>query len=121
MAFNVSAFRDIVLNKGTEVVSASYDGGAPGYTGQASVYKFAKLYFSTDDNDGFDGPYETLEEALGDAHLSFGEVDVSISVTGMKPEKYASLMTVNAPEGHVVEINGQDWVVDESGQVVHES
>src|SRR5262245_34260086 len=105
MEFDVDAFRALVLQRGKVVCSASYDGGAPGYSGSAGVIRFGGAFFAYDDAGGFGGPYDTLEDALGVEHLAFGEVDVSVRVAGMTAAQYAALVRFEAPVGYV-EING---------------
>ncbi len=117
MEFDGNAFRELVEEKGTEVYSASYDGGAPGYSGVAGVSKFAGRFWSYDDNGGFGGPYESLREALSEVHLCFGEVEVSVHVSGLTAAAVAELLRLEAPEGHVVEINGEEWILGEDAQL----
>lgn len=115
MEFDVDAFRALVLQRGKVVCTASYDGGAPGYSGSAGVVRFGGAFFAYDDDGGFGGPHQTLGDALGDEHLAFGEVDVTVQVTGMSAARYAALVQLDAPEGHEIEINGKTWVLGEDG------
>jgi hypothetical protein len=112
--------QQIVQDRGTVVCTADYDAGvgSPFYAGSAWVTKYNGHFYSFDDNDLFEGPYDTLLDALGEAHLNFGEVDITIRVTGMTPAAYARMMQIDAPPGHVVHINNQAYVLNEECSLV---
>lgn len=118
MEFDIAAFQQLVQEKGTEVYSASYDGSAPGCSGSAGVSKFAGRFWSYDDNGEFGGPYTTLREALGESHLCFGNVQVCVHVSGMSAAAVAKMIRLEAPTGHAVEINDEEWVVGENGELL---
>ena len=115
MEFDEGAFADIVEQKGTEVYRATYDGGAIGYNVVAGVRKFAGYFWSYDDNSGSGGPYESLSDALSEVHLCFGEVDLNVTVTGLSAAEVAAMLEVGAEIGHVITINGKNWVLEEDG------
>jgi hypothetical protein len=119
MQFNPATLQKIIQERGTLVCTASYDAnvGSPWYRGVASVLMYDGYYYATDDNDLFEGPYDTLLDALGEAHLCFGDVDITISVTGLTPAQYAGKMTIDAPAGHVVRINGERWALGNDRQL----
>lgn len=117
MAIDEERLVELIQERGKAVVSATYDGGAPGYSGSASVVKFAGVFWSFDDNGEFGGPFDTLRDALADEHLSFGEVAVSIEVTGMATSTYAAMMRGDGPESHSTALNGEEWSVGEDGEL----
>ncbi len=118
MQSNPATLQKIIEERGTLVCSASYDTNvAPWYRGNATVFKYDGHFYSMDDNDLFEGPYHTLADALGEAHLCFGDVSITISVTGLTPAEYAGRMILDAPAGHIVTINGQRWVLGEDRQL----
>ena len=117
MVFDESAFRELIEEEGVVVYSSSYDGGSPMHNGTAQVIKFAKRFWAFDDNGGFGGPYKSLPDALSEVHLCFGKVQVCVHVTGLKSAIVARMLKIEAPEGHVVEINGEEWVLGEGGQL----
>lgn len=121
MDFDYSAFSDIVRERGREVYSMTCDGGGPGCSYSEGIVKFAGYYFAYDDNGEFGGPYEDLSDAFEVMALSFGETEVSISVSGLAPSTIASILTADAPAGFAILINGETWVLGEDGEFSSES
>jgi len=119
MQFNPATLQKIIEDRGTLVCSVSYDAnvGSPWYRGTASVVKYDGHYYAFDDNDLSEGPYDTLADALGEAHLCFGGLDITISVSDLTPAQYASMMKIDAPAGHVIRINGERWALGNDRQL----
>ena len=118
MDVDLRALRDLVRSNGEEVFSTSYDGGGPGHSGSAGVIKFADSYWGFDDNGEFGGPFDSLEDALDDCHLQFGEVDLSVDSSEMTSERIASLVQMDATSDHTVTINGEEWSTNKHGKLV---
>jgi len=108
----------MIKDHGVKVVSAFWKGGWPALDGEAFVYKFDERYFWINEEGAFDGPFDTLVDALGEEHLCFGAVETKITVNGLSAAEYAERMTVDAPAGHVVKINDETWAVDQEGKLV---
>jgi hypothetical protein len=115
MTFDENALKELIQEEGTLVYSASYDGGSPMHTGTAHVIKFAKRFWAFDDDGGFGGPYKSLLSALSEAHVCFGDVQVWVHVSGLSAATIAGCLSLEAPIGHVVKINGEEWVLGKEG------
>ena len=110
-------FLELMVQQGTDVFWATYDGGYPGYSGYAGVIKFADRFWSYSDEGQFGGPYNSLWDAIYHLKLGYGEVSVSVKVTGLSEAEVAKLLDFEAPAGHVVEINGNEWVLGKNGRL----
>lgn len=117
MEFDLDAFRELLSANEEPVYQVSYDGGAPGCSGDACVTKCLDAYWSYDDNGEFGGPYDTLSEALFEAHLCFGGVTVNIDCDELSSSEIASLLQIEGEAGLEANINGEVWVLNDKGEL----
>ena len=91
---------EIVVAKGTEVYAC----------GSMKILRYRNRFFTRMRPQRiFGGPYKTPGEALDNTPMTFGPGKVNIRVSGIPPVAVANRITLNAPEGHTIKINGELW------------
>jgi hypothetical protein len=105
-----------IVAKGAVVYSHAYDRG-DGRAGCDRVHQLGAQFAVCTLDDGVVGPFDTLEEALEEADLTFvSEFATEITAPALSAEEVAAMLYSEPDvDGHVFRINGEDWEYRKTG------
>jgi hypothetical protein len=106
--------RENRLSQATSVYFNEWDSGGPGAGAEEEiVVRCGGRYWTHTSNEGFEGPYSTLAEALaadeGLTHASFATQE--IRSTEMSAEDLLSHIVIHLSDGATLLVNGTEYVV----------
>ncbi len=105
-----------VMSKGTRVHYVFWDGGPGGGAQYDEIYHYQGKYWTQSYASGFEGPYDTMDEALSGEFLGVSNAVERIENDELSTRELVDRLTVHgADPGHVVEINDEEWEVQEDG------
>lgn len=102
---------EVLSGLGHEAFRLEWDSGGPGAgAGTELVYEFQEKYFTASADFGWNGPYESLDEALGGRIIVTGATR-EISCWEWTDEELIARMELHDPQP-VIRINGTDWPLE---------
>jgi hypothetical protein len=115
----LNIFFELIREQGEEVCSLYWDSGGPGAgAGTEKIYKFRDLYWPCDSDQGFAfGPEESLQEAM-DGCFQITGATKSVTCEELSAAELAQSVRVQqAIPGQLIEINGEEWRMSETGML----
>jgi len=105
-----------IVAKGAVVYSHAYDRG-DGRAGCDRVHQLGAQFAVCTLDDGVVGPFDTLEEALDEADLTFiSAFATEITAPALSAEEVAAMLYSEPDvDGHLFRINGEDWEYRKTG------
>ncbi len=105
------ACEEFFLQLADKVFSLDWDSRGPGAgAGQESVYRLGATYFTSSEGCGWDGPYCSLDEALGGS-IAIGASTQEIRCSEWSEDEIISRVWLHDPPP-VVTINGSEWPLE---------
>jgi hypothetical protein len=100
-----------IVAQGELVYSHAYDRGEPGRAGCDRVHRLDGRFATWTLDDGVQGPFYSLEEALGETDMGFvSRFCTAITAPELSAEQAAALLYGETQvDGHRFRINGEEW------------
>jgi len=110
---------ELIAEQGTTVFRLRWDSGGPGAgAGEECVDVFRGLYWPCSSNEGYYGPFETLEEAINQDCGCVTGATRYIECAELTAAQLIPLLHVAGAPEHPFKINGELWMVVEPGEIV---
>jgi len=100
-----------IVAQGTLVYSHAYDRGEPGRAGCDRVHRLNGRFATWTLDDGVQGPFQSLEEALDETDMEFvSQFCTEITAPELSADQVVALLSSEAEvDGHRFRINGEEW------------
>jgi len=103
---------------GDTVLQIHWQGGI-GASGSMSFRQLGGQYwFYEDFSEYVSGPHRGLRKAVQDADVAITEATSAMETSSPAVQRIVLKMPVDAPEGHMVRLNGEEWEVGPNGKLV---
>ena len=100
-----------IVAEGDLVYSHAYDRGEPQRAGCDRVYRLDGRFATRTLDDGIEGPFGSLEEALDETDMEFvSEFCTEITAPELSAQQVAALLYSEPQvDGHRFRVNGEEW------------
>lgn len=100
-----------IIDEGEVVYSLEWDSGGPGAGAGENKVCHWKGKFASSSDSGYEGPFDTLDEALeSNSCLCVTTATYNIESSMLSAKEIAKRLECFANDGYVVQINGESWV-----------